>query len=69
MADQVRTLPNGGWIVIDDTETFVRTLPDGGWLVQEGAAAAGGRIMSSLTRHGGLAGSGGIAGHGGGLAS
>jgi len=32
-------------------------------------AAAGGRIMSSLTRHGGLAGSGGIAGHGGGLAS
>ena len=32
-------------------------------------AAASGRIMSSLTRHGGLAGSGGIAGHGGGLAS
>ena len=32
-------------------------------------AAAGGRIMSSLTRHGGLAGSGGIAGHGGGLAA
>ena len=31
-------------------------------------AAASGRIMSSLTRHGGLAGSGGIAGHGGGLA-
>ena len=33
------------------------------------AAAASGRIMSSLTRHGGLAGLGGIAGHGGGLAA
>ena len=32
-------------------------------------AAASGRIMSSLTRHGGLAGLGGIAGHGGGLAA
>ncbi len=32
-------------------------------------AAASGRIMSSLTRHGGLAGSGGIAGVGGGLAA
>lgn len=31
-------------------------------------AAGGGRIMSSLARHGGLAGAGGIAGHGGGLA-
>lgn len=32
------------------------------------AAAAGGRIMNSLTNHGGLAGKGGIAGAGGGLA-
>ncbi len=32
-------------------------------------AAAGGRIMSSLTKGGGLAGSGGIAGKGGGLAA
>lgn len=31
-------------------------------------AAVGGRIMSSLVRHGGLVGVGGIAGHGGGLA-
>jgi len=37
MATQVRALPEGGWIVVDDTETFVRALPDGGWLVQEGA--------------------------------
>lgn len=33
------------------------------------AAAGGGRIMSSLARHGGLAGIGGIAGPGGGLAA
>jgi len=38
MATQVRALPDGGWIVVDDTETFVRALPDGGWLVQEGIA-------------------------------
>lgn len=33
-----------------------------------GASASSGRIMSSLTNHGGLAGQGGIAGQGGGLA-
>ena len=33
------------------------------------AAPGGGRIMSSLARHGGLAGPGGIAGQGGGLAA
>ena len=32
------------------------------------AAPAGGRVMSSLANHGGLAGMGGIAGKGGGLA-
>ncbi len=32
-------------------------------------SGAGGRIMSSLARYGGLAGKGGIAGQGGGLAS
>lgn len=35
---------------------------------QASAPPAGGRIMSSLTHHGGLAGVGGIAGDGGGLA-
>jgi hypothetical protein len=39
-----------------------------GWWFAIGPGAAGGRIMSSLTRHGGLAGYGGIAGKGGGLA-
>jgi len=37
--------------------------------VAPAAAPAGGRIMSSLTQHGGLAGKGGIAGVGGGLAA
>jgi len=35
---------------------------------EDQAAAVGGRIMSSLTRHGGLVGAGGILGKGGGLA-
>jgi len=35
---------------------------------EEGAAPAGGRIMSSLAAAGGLVGEGGIAGQGGGLA-
>ena len=39
----------------------------GAWQ-EQAAAAASGRIMSSLANHGGLAGSGGIAGKGGGLA-
>lgn len=38
------------------------------WQEQPAAAPAGGRIMSSLARDGGLAGRGGIAGIGGGLA-
>ena len=43
---------------------------DVGWqAVLGGAAPPSGRIMSSLTYHGGLAGDGGIAGQGGGLAA
>jgi len=60
-------LPGYG-VVIETTEADY-FLPGYGVLIEIEAAAAGGRIMSSLTRHGGLAGSGGIAGHGGGLAS
>lgn len=48
----------------DDSDIFVNVTND----VAIAAAAAGGRIMSSLAAHGGLAGHGGIAGIGGGLA-
>lgn len=56
-----------------DGATITRTGVDGerkttGYAVDWTVAAAGGRIMSSMTNHGGLAGYGGIAGQGGGLA-
>lgn len=47
-----------------------KILPGTALITEKPAAApAGGRIMSSLANHGGLAGLGGIAGKGGGLAA
>jgi len=68
MAAYSRPAPIGCWTVDVDTTSFSRPVPLGQWEVLE-AAAATGRIMSSLAAAGGLAGRGGIAGHGGGLAS
>ncbi len=48
-----------------EEEYFIPAL---GMFNEDQAAAAGGRVMSSLAGAGGLAGSGGIAGSGGGLA-
>jgi len=51
-------------------ETGERTVIVKGQIFEEtvAAAAATGRVMSSMANHGGLAGKGGIAGKGGGLA-
>lgn len=65
---QGRILSAGGTPTID---THARVFYPKHTGIISGAAAAppvGGRIMSSLTKHGGLAGKGGIAGIGGGLA-
>lgn len=60
------TMDSGGFTATLTTNPTVTLL---GWGLAFGTtAAATGRIMSSLTNHGGLAGPGGIAGIGGGLA-
>ena len=55
------------WDVSMDGSTTIDAVVTGSFAVFAAAAAAG-RIMSSLTNHGGLAGMGGLAGTGGGLA-
>ena len=67
MADILRV--GRGGVVFDKqtTDKVLRVGKDGIVLNRE-AAAAGGRVMSSLAGAGGLAGHGGIAGAGGGLA-
>ena len=62
----VRQIPGGPAYAASGT-TREAQIP-GAQYVNEVAAAAGGRIMSSLVAAGGLAGHGGIAGLGGGLA-
>ena len=57
-----------GWEHGDDSATYSRVTSEGWEHFVTAAAPPTERIMSSLTRHGGLAGSGGIAGIGGGLA-
>ena len=67
MADINFTVPGLG----DYTDTATgtdQTLASVGDYSEQPAPVVGGRIMSSLTNHGGLAGYGGIAGQGGGLA-
>ena len=59
-------IPGGGYYNEQGTTRELQIPGDG--YVNEVAAAAGGRIMSSLVAAGGLAGHGGIAGLGGGLA-
>ncbi len=58
---------SGRVVHFSENKTFMTA---GGVVVSEQAIAApaGGRIMSSLTNGGGLAGNGGLAGKGGGLA-
>jgi hypothetical protein len=60
--------PDGNVITVDVADQTVMA-PSGAVInATIEAPATGGRIMSSLTGHGGLAGHGGIAGMGGGLA-
>jgi len=67
MASRQYQLPTGEYVNADDNSREFQ-LPKEVYFIEEIAAAVGGRIMSSITNHGGLAGHGGIAGPGGGLA-
>jgi hypothetical protein len=67
MATETFFLPGYG-VVVDAEDGDEVFIPGYGVVANNEAAAAAGRIMSSLAGSGGLAGKGGIAGAGGGLA-
>ena len=62
-SEEVLTFARNPWASFEEAARYINSM----YQVKAPVVAAG-RIMSSLTQHGGLAGAGGIAGHGGGLA-